>query len=236
MEAEVLENKKIDLTQFSAADLEAALKVAKNKKSADRKAYKDLVEETTPIAFFDLATLSAQLSNVKKMVFQRFEQILDLKAEAFGFKEKQMSHTFTSPTCEITIGYRTNDGWDDTVSTGIEKVKHALQKLAKDESSAVLVEGIFDLLKKDAKGNLKGNRVLELQKFAENINDPELTDGVDIISKSYKPVRSSWFIEAYAIYENGKKVNMPLSLSAADFPADYSFDFFNKEPQQNGTV
>lgn len=230
METEVLEKKTV--AQLSDAEIAQIMLERKNRKSNDRKAYKDLVEETVPFAFWELSKLSEQMSHVKMLVFQKFEHILTLKAEVFGFKEKQMSHTFTAPTCEITIGYRINDGWDDTATVGVEKVKNALQRLAKDAESALLVEGIFDLLKKDAKGNLKGSRVLELQKFAEKIQDPELHDGVDIISKAYKPVRSSWFIEAYTVKEDGKKINVPLSLSAADFPDGYSFDFFNSETKQ----
>ncbi|WP_157849260.1 hypothetical protein [Flavobacterium sp. Root420] len=46
-------------------------------------------------------------------------------------------------------------------------------------------------MKKDAKGNLKGSRVLELQKLTKEFNIEEFTDGVEIIASSFKPVRSS---------------------------------------------
>jgi len=80
--------------------------------------------------------------------------------------------------------------------------------------------------KKDAKDNLKANRVMELQKLASTFNDESFTDGVDIIMKSYKPVRSCWFIEASVLATDGKWQSVPLSMSSVEFPDDFEFDFF----------
>lgn len=226
-----METQKIDFSQASEADLLAALEAKRNAKGKNREAYKALVDETVPKAVLKLSSLSEQISMAKRDIFKYFEDVLQLKNEAYEIKEKQRSHTFSTDKAEITIGYRINDGWDDTVTAGIQKVNEFISSLAKDENSAALVDTIFNLLKKDAKGNLKGSRVLELQKLTTKFNDAGFTDGVDIISKAFKPVRSSWFIEAYLSHENGEKTTIPLSMSAAEFPAGYSFDF-NKEDLQ----
>lgn len=228
------ETKKINLSDLTpeqikelaalAAEDEKKQKLLKNK---HRESYKALVEETVPKALFKLAVVSEMLSNAKTETFKFFEDVLELKNEVYGLKESQRSHTFSCDKGEITIGYRINDGWDDTVSIGIEKVKNFIASLSKDAETSILVDTIFDLLKKDSKGNLKGSRVLELQKMTEKFNDDEFSDGVDIISKAFKPVRSSWFIEAYIINEKGK-VNIPLNISSVDFAEGYVFDFFNK--------
>ncbi|MNY63903.1 hypothetical protein D3C86_2009310 [compost metagenome] len=91
---------------------------------------------------------------------------------------------------------------------------------------------VFNLLKKDAKGNLKGSRVLELQKLTAKFNNEDFSDGVDIISKAYKPVRSVWFVEAALIDENKNKTPIPLSMSAVDFSKGYTFDFHNESNSQ----
>lgn len=226
------EKQTIDLTQFSPAALKAALKKVEKDKDLDRQAYKKLVEETTPKAFLGLANISEQLSNAKRDVFQHFINCLKLKNEVYGITEGQQSHTFSDKNCEISIGFRVTDGWDDTVSAGIEKVNNFISTLSTNEETAALVKLVFGLMKKDAKGNLKASRVLDLQKLTADFDNEEFTDGVDIIAKSYKPVRSSWFIDAALIKSDGKKVSVPLSMSAVDFPADFSFDFLSNNIQK----
>lgn len=219
----------VDLTQYSPAQLKAALQAQETKKEADRMAYKELVEQTVPKAIFKLALASETLSNAKTEAFQYFENILQLKAEVFGVVEKQRSHTFSFEGGEVQIGYRITDGWDDTVNAGIAKVEKYISSLAKDSETAALVDMVFNLLKKDAKGNLKGSRVLELQKLTAKFNNEEFSDGVDIISKSYKPVRSVWFVEASLIDENKVKTPIPLSISSVDFAKGYKFEFYNEK-------
>lgn len=220
-----------DLTAYSAEELKAALATKEAKKENDRQAYKELVEQTVPKAIFKLSLASEMLSNAKTEAFKFFEDILKLKADVYGIKEKQQSHTFSSEGSEITIGYRVTDGWDDSVSAGIAKVEKYISSLAKDDSTSALVDIVFNLLKKDAKGNLKGSRVLELQKLTKKIEDAEFADGVNIISDAYKPVRSVWFVEASLIKEDSSKVPIPLSASSVDFSQGYKFDFYN-EPVQ----
>lgn len=236
MNTETQEKPVVDLTQFSPEQLKEALAKIDAKKDQDRETYKQLVLETVPKAMFKLCTASEVISNAKTETFKFFENILDLKNQVYGLKEKQQSHTFSTDREEIQIGYRINDGWDDTVTVGVEMVKTALSTYSKDEESAILVDTIFDLLKKDAKGNLKASRVLELQKMAKKIQVPLLTDGVSVIVAAWKPVRSSWFIEANLINEDGSKTPVPLSMSSVGFSGAYKFDFFSEViPQVDAT-
>lgn len=223
----------MDLSKLSAADLKAELQRRDNLKEADRSAYKELVEQTVPKAVFKLCAASEILSNAKTEAFKFFEDVLKLKAEVYGIKEKQMTHTFSDNKSEITIGYRINDGWDDTVNAGVAKVEKFISSLAKDKETAALVSIVFNLLKKDAKGNLKGSRVLELQKLTKDFNDEEFTDGVNIIADSYKPVKSVWFIEAALINEDGSKTSIPLSMSSVEFSQGYTFNFNTDTDDQN---
>lgn len=217
-----------DLTKFSAKELKEALAKVESKKDLDRQAYKELVEQAVPKAIFTLCAASEMISNAKTQAFQFFEDILKLKADVYGIKEKQQSHTFSVKGGEITIGYRVTDGWDDTVSAGIAKVEKYISSLGTDASTTALVEIIFSLLKKDAKGNLKSSRVLELQQLTKKINDEEFTDGVNIISEAYKPIRSVWYIEATIIADDGTRTPIPLSASSVDFSQGYKFNFYNE--------
>lgn len=224
-----------ELKNYSPAQLKAALAAQESKKDEDRAAYKELAADATAKAIFKLAIASETLSNAKTEVFKYFEDVLKTKADIYGVKAKQQTHTFSSDGGEITIGYRINDGWDDTVNEGIAKVNNFITSLAKDDATAALVNVVFNLLKKDSKGNLKGSRVLELQKLTKDFNNEEFSDGVEIIAAAYKPRRSVWFVEAAIIKEDGTKTPIPLAISAVDFSQGYSFDFYNEKLPEDAT-
>lgn len=225
----------VDLSKLTAKELKAELAKRDANKNANREAYKELVIETVPKVFDEIMYASNYMKDLKGRVFNYFKDVMKLKAIAYEIKENQATHTFTDDKYSITIGYRQNEGWDDTVSAGIAKVNTFIQTLSVDENTAKLVETINSLLKKDAKGNLKANRVMELQKMTLKFDDAEFTDGVDIIVKSYKPVRSCWFIEASVLETEGKWISVPLSMSAVDFPEGFEFDFFNDTVAVNAT-
>lgn len=236
MNTETLEKTVISLDEATPEQLKERIAKLEAKKDQDRESYKALVAETVPKAFFKLCRASEIISDAKTETFKFFEDILALKNQVYGLKEKQQSHTFSTDKEEIIIGYRINDGWDDTVTAGIEKVNNYISSLATNEETAVLVNVVFNLLKKDAKGNLKGSRVLELQKLTKDFNNEEFTDGVEIIAASYKPVRSSWFIDASIINEDGSKTSVPLSMSSVGFLSGYKFDFFSEKLPQVDAV
>lgn len=216
----------IDITLLSEAELKAALKAKQNKSQEDREAYKEMVNETVPAIVTQIKDLSVLLSEVKRDIYKTFEDILKLKFDIYNVKEEQQSHTFTTTDgrLSITIGYNVNDGWDDTVTAGIAKIKEYIQSLV-TEGNQETITIINHLLKQDDKGNLKSSRVLELSKVADELQNPMFTDGVMIIKKAYCPVRSSFFVKAWEIDNAGNKIYFPLSISSVDFPADFDYSF-----------
>jgi len=216
----------VDVTKLSPEEkaklfqqLEDEKKAEKLKVKEERDRYKDLTQKTVSESMKKLMNLSSELSRVKLDIFNSFATILEMKAELYGIREGQQSHDFSNEEGEtISIGTRIIDGWDDTVESGIAMVNKYIESLATDDKSAKLVNMIYRLLRKDAKGNLKGNRVLELQKLAEEINDPVFHEGVDIIKSAYKPVRSAFFIEASVKDDLGKRKGVPLSITSVPFP------------------
>jgi hypothetical protein len=229
------EEKQALLQQLSPEELKASLAAKENETAANRKAYKESVNEAIPKFFDQLFYLSTGLSDLKLMIFQGLKILLDMKAEVYNVKQGQQSHTFTDDAGNSLIfGYRVIDGWDDTVNAGIDKMKEVIDSFSKDENSAKLVSTINKLLKKDAKGNLKSSRVLELRQLAGEFNDEKFTDAVGIIQDAYKPVRSAFFIEAYYTDAQGKKHGIPLSLTAVDFPEGTVIeDLFPVEHKKN---
>jgi len=216
----------IDLNQLTPAqeaDLLQKLQAKKDAQAetikAERGIYKETVGKTVADTIKEMEMISSMLSKAKAGVFNNFSALLSMKKELYGYKEGQQSHSFTNEYGQtIEVGFRQIDGWDDTVEAGIAKVNEYIESLATNEETGKLVKFIQNLLKKDAKGNLKANRVLELKNLAESVNSPLFTDGVQIIQEAYKPVRSAYFIEASYKDDTGKKKTVPLSITTAAFP------------------
>ena len=207
-----------NMTAEEKETLKKQLLEEERQKKAERKAkidaYKNLVDETVINSIDKIKNISAQIMMSKKEVFDDFKSIMELKAELYGVKDNQQSHTFTTSDgkISITLGNRMLDSFDDTVHTGIEKVKNYIYRVVQDENSQLL-EIVNLLLKKDKNGNLKASRVMELERIAGNIDDAELSEGVQIIKEAWKPQKSKTFIEAYYKDENGNKINIPLSMT-----------------------
>lgn len=223
----------IDPTKLTEQQLEDLLRAKKDTAEKNRNAYKQLVQQTVPDVVSELIDASYELSHIKAKVFTYFKDVLEMKAQVFGVVNNQQSHTFSTDKYGITIGYRVNDGWDDTVTAGVEKVNAFIQSLAQDPNSSKLVHTVFRLLKKDAQGNLRASRVLELKQMAEEYQNADFSDGVGTILKAYKPVRSCWFIDAYYINGVQQKVSIPLAISAVDFPDGFDFDFLKAVEAEN---
>ena len=173
------------------AQLEAEERAEKQKREDDIAAYKDFRRRVlSGVSFARLQALSEEMRRAKEEVFGDAERLIALKEELFRTKSDRHSNQFTTSDGSITValGYRTNDGWDDTVNAGVDKVKTFIRSLAKDDDSAALTEMVMNLLAKDRKGNLKASRVLQLREIARKSGYPELIEATDIIQSAYRPV------------------------------------------------
>lgn len=223
----------IDLNQLTPEQKEALKKQFEAEQENERKAkikqienYKQLVEGAVAEHIKALMNASSQLSLLKAEVYKAFSTLIALKSELYGTKSGQFSHTFSGKDgSSITVGYRIIDKFDDTLDIGIAKVRDYIDSMAIDANSANLVDMINNLLKKDAKGNLKPSRILDLQNLAEKQNSELLTMGVEIIRASYKPQRSAIFIDADRKTETGASIAIPLSITSVDFPDGVEIDF-----------
>ena len=194
--------------------LEAEERAEKQKREEDINSYKELISEFCHQTKDKMVALSAQMRQRKEEVFNDVAAIIDLKERLFNTKVDRHSNSFTADGITVSLGRRTNDGWDDTVEVGIDKVKEFLATLAKDEDSSKLYKAVMQLLSKDRKGNLKASAMLQLEKYAAEWNDPMFSEGVAIIRDAYSPVETCDFISVTYKDEDGKVHAIPLSLAA----------------------
>ena len=201
--------------EFEAYKLAKEKKAAEAKRKSDREAYTALVDETIAAVMPELTNISEAIAQKKTAAAEAFRGALEMKAELFGVKDDQQSHTFTNSegTMRITIGHYMLDNYRDTVNEGIAMVKTYIESQARDDASRALVKAILRLLSRDEVGNLKASRVLQLQKMAEETGDERFIEGVRIIQESYQPAPSKDYIRAAVRDESGAWVPIPLSMT-----------------------
>lgn len=212
---EITELEAQEYAEFKAAKLakEQAVRTAEQ-----RALYKEMVDDEIAAVVPELHMLSEQIANTKRDVYDRFKTILELKSELFKVDSKQMTHTFTNTqgNMRLSLGYRTNDGYDDTVNEGIAIVYEYISSLASDSKSQMLVKTILKLLSRNEKGDLKASRVMQLRQMANESGDAKFLEGVQIIEDAYSPVATKQYISvAVRDPETGNWDTLPLSITDA---------------------
>lgn len=203
--------------EFEAYQREKARKAAEEKAKADREMYRQMVDEEIENSIPVLLGISEEIKESKQKVLDNFKAILAMKSDLFKTKMRndQRSHTFTNSAGDkrITLGVYVTDGYRDTVEDGIAIVKEYIASLANDEKTQALVNMVFRLLSRDAKGTLKASRIVQLRKVAEDTGDARFMEGVRIIEESYQPEVSKQFIRAEMKDRNGMWRPIPLGMT-----------------------
>lgn len=206
-----------ELAEFKAFQAEKAKKAEEERVKADRELYKQLVDEEIENSIPILLSISDEIKKSKSKVMDNFRSIIEMKSELFKTKVKddQRSHTFTNSegNKRISLGVHVTDGYRDTVEDGIAIVKEYISSLAHDEKTEALVNMVFRLLARDAKGTLKASRIVQLRKVAQDVGDERFLEGVRIIEDSYQPEISKQFIRAEIKTENGVWKTIPLGMT-----------------------
>ena len=203
--------------EFEAFQQAKARKAAEEKAKADREMYRQMVDEEIENSIPVLLGISEEIKASKQKVLDNFKTILAMKSDLFKTKMRndQRSHTFTNSAGDkrITLGVYVTDGYRDTVEDGIAIVKEYIASLANDEKTQALVNMVFRLLSRDAKGTLKASRIVQLRKVAEDTGDARFLEGVRIIEESYQPEVSKQFIRAEMKDRNGMWRPIPLGMT-----------------------
>ena len=192
-------------------------KEARQKRDADYKTYKNLVNSQVEILFPHIEMISQQIASLKQNCYKSFDAAIALKRELYGERvDENLAHMFSNEKNDrrITIGNRYKDDWDDTITAGIDLAKQRIEELAVDDNSRALVKVVLQLLSKNAKGELKASKILQLRKIAIELDDQKMMDAVEIIEKAHRPTVSATFILAEKKNEHGLWITVPLSATS----------------------
>ena len=216
---------KYDLSEEEVALLEnaraeKAKREAEEKHAQEVKTYKELVDEAVNLTVPEAQDISRILEQKKAAIFERFHSIISMKDELFSgsskAKDGRFTDTFTNKdsTARVTLGFNTNDAYDDTYTAGVEKVKEYIQSLASDDKSRQLAEMVNTLLMERSKaGQLKAQNVLRLESMANEIGDPTFIEGMRIIRDAYRPDRTKQFVKVEVKDESGKFQTVSLNMT-----------------------
>ena len=221
--SKAMEEKKVMTVEMTETERKEFEAYKQQKEEAEKKAriekeredYKKTVSELVEELFPKVQQVSKNIGELKKSVYDTFMTVIDIKKDLYNVKEGQNWHTFINQdmTKRITIGRNITIGYDDTVNEGIQKVKEFITSLAgDDEKTQMLVSTVLRLLSKDKKGNLKPEKVLELEKLAEDYNNEEFTEGVKIIRDAYKSQYTKQFVKAEYKDEKGEWQVIPMNI------------------------
>lgn len=216
---------KYDLSEEEVALLEnaraeKAKREAEEKHAQEVKTYKELVDEAVNLTVPEAQDISRILEQKKAAIFERFHSIISMKDELFSgsskAKDGRFTDTFTNKdsTARVTLGFNTNDAYDDTYTAGVEKVKEYIQSLASDDKSRQLAEMVNTLLMERSKaGQLKAQNVLRLESMANEIGDPTFIEGMKIIRDAYRPDRTKQFVKVEVKDASGKFQTISLNMT-----------------------
>lgn len=213
-----LSDEEVALLEQARAD--KAKREAEEKHAQEVKTYKDLVDEAVNDTVPEAEDVSRILEQKKAAIFERFHSIISMKDELFSgsskAKDGRFTDTFTNKdsTARVTLGFNTNDAYDDTYTAGVEKVKEYIQSLASDDKSRQLAEMVNTLLMERSKaGQLKAQNVLRLESMANEIGDPTFIEGMKIIRDAYRPDRTKQFVKVEVKDESGKFQTVSLNMT-----------------------
>ena len=214
-----LSDEEVALLEQARAD--KAKREAEEKHAEDVKAYKELVDEAVNATVPEAEDVSRMLEQRKAGIFERFHGIIAMKEDLYKgsksmAKEGRFTDSFTnkSGTARVTLGFNTNDAYDDTYTAGVDKVKEYIQSLASDDKSRQLAEMVNTLLMERSKaGQLKAQNVLRLENMANESGDPTFIEGMKIIRDAYRPERTKQFVKVEVKDASGKFQTISLNMT-----------------------
>lgn len=214
-----LSDEEFALLEQARAD--KAKREAEEKHAQEVKTYKGLVDEAVNDTVPEAEDVSRMLEQRKAGIFERFHSIIAMKEELYKgsksmAKEGRFTDSFTNKagTARVTLGFNTNDAYDDTYTAGVEKVKEYIQSLASDDKSRQLAEMVNTLLMERSKaGQLKAQNVLRLESMANEIGDPTFIEGMKIIRDAYRPERTKQFVKVEVKDASGKFQTISLNMT-----------------------
>lgn len=207
------------LEGMSVEQLEAALKKKKEaEKAAEGQKKADF--EKRRQAYVDELTMQAeQLS--KEIAF--FHQ--HAKALLLTFREDSRQYagmiranskggySIETPTAKAVLKFQNKMGFDERATLAEELINDFLTSTVKKRDLAIY-ELLMDLLKRDAKGKLEPQRVMEIIKHEDRFEDERWTKAIKLLKESYQIQGSKYYMEFSVKDEDGKWQLLNLNFSA----------------------
>lgn len=211
--------KTVQMTDAEWQDYQKLLKEKEERERAERQkqernTYRRLSEEAVDEIFPEIKRLNEQMRQMKETVMERFRTILKMRNESFETESKQGQYSFVNKECNrrIILGRYKKYMHDTTAEAGISKVKGYLETLGTDSETQKLVRIILELLSENDEGDLEPEKILQLDRYAEEFDSPEFSEGVKILKESLIFDWTKYFFRAEEKDADGAWKSIPLSM------------------------
>lgn len=209
----------IDLSNFTVAEIQAALKeqIAKEKKEKERarKAYeaaKDLFVDTT---FNEALSLVKMLTEFKSAVHSAMDEV-HAQLQAYGQISAKSQGGFsvfhTNGNFRIKRRRDTVPVWDERASKGVDLIKDFLFDFVKKRDK-LMFELLMPFIEKNEKGELEYSRVMLLCQHEDKFDDSRWIEGLKLIKEGYSISLKAYGYEFQFKNANGKWETLNLNFS-----------------------
>lgn len=191
------EQKKEALKQLQAEE-----KAEKEKKKADKQAYKDMQNEFLAKHIDGLVDRQNSMETLVTSIFKDYAPILALKASVFGDDiHDQESHTYTSPDglSSISIGHNITISFDGTEGAGIAKIKNVLASDNREDTVIQRLQKALNVLLRPNRktGMLNPASIIQLNGMRDDFQSTEFNDGLDIIIEAQSRSKGSMYVSGW---------------------------------------
>lgn len=171
---------------------------------------------------------------LKEQMFSELKPLLDLKFEQTEFKDaavfkklkEQKSITFNLAPFVLRVGRRAKDTFNHDAKVGLAKIEEYINSQQLDPNVSAL---LISLIEKDNNGNLTPSSILSLQRAIKSdanqdgISDESFTEGVRLLTKSWKKLMSCFYVEVGQQNNLGKTEFESGSFSTYEVPVDFTY-------------
>lgn len=192
----------------------------KAEKQAKRLDYEKKRNEVVKELVSEAKGLNEQLQAFKNKALKTMNEFSELASEYGDIRTNSrggFSLRNNDLNLKATLRRNMTHEYDERADKAMALINDFLASTVKKKDQQAYVT-IKTLLERNAKGDLKPDRVASLLKIRDNYNDERWTKALDLLEESYSPRQVSFNVEFYEVDGIGKE--QPICLTFASLPVE----------------
>tara|TARA_Y100000782_G_scaffold111876_1_gene140916 strand:- start:9606 stop:10253 length:648 start_codon:yes stop_codon:yes gene_type:complete len=210
----------IDFNQLSSSELERLLDEKRKKENQEQTRKKRKYTEDRDRFVLEMAErfslLSRELKQLKNEAITRSGEFRD---RAYDLqhrtpkKQRQFSLITEDGNCKLVVENQDHSAFNEHAQVAIERIKEILYNKFASRNKA-MYNIINNILMKNNRGDYDPKLVAKLRKHEEDINNPEFSQALNELSKSYYSTGTATYLRVYVKDENNRWQDIPMQFSS----------------------